>query len=209
MPDAAVRNLVDRMHERGGFVTLRDVGDVQKPYEINIALFSALGEDVEALIGAHTLLLSLQGVPAIYIQSLLARGNDLDRVEQTGRTRSINRSQFRYQELTAQLQEENSASRRMIEALQHVSAVRRTEKALHETATQEVLPAPPSAVALWRGDADRVLVVASVRDGPIEVDLGAVGVAPGLYRELLGDDSIEVASTITLRPWQVVWLKAE
>ena len=41
--DGDVERLVEAMHARGGFVTLRQAGAVQKPYEINIALFSAFG----------------------------------------------------------------------------------------------------------------------------------------------------------------------
>ncbi len=96
VPEASVARLVEVMHERGGFVTLRDSGDgAQKPYEINVALFSAFQEDLEAYMAAHTLLLSFQGMPALYVHSLLATPNDLGLVEQTGRTRSINRGRWR------------------------------------------------------------------------------------------------------------------
>ena len=44
--------------------------------------------------GAHAAAQSFQGMPALYIHSLLATTNDLDLVEQTGRTRSINRGHW-------------------------------------------------------------------------------------------------------------------
>ena len=46
IPEENVNRLVDRMHDRGGFVTLRDAGDRQRPYEINVALFSAFAENL-------------------------------------------------------------------------------------------------------------------------------------------------------------------
>ena len=68
-------------------------GGGEAPHELNITLVDALGAGPEGtadglgpqrLAAAHALMLALQGIPAVYIHSLLATPNDLAGVERTG-----------------------------------------------------------------------------------------------------------------------------
>ncbi len=45
-------------------------------------------------------MLAMQGIPAIYIQSLLGCENDYDGVEKTGMARSINRKKWNEEDIT-------------------------------------------------------------------------------------------------------------
>ena len=63
--------------------------DGPRPYELNVSLFDLLG--FERFVCAHTLLLALAGIPALYLHSLLATPGAHDLVAHTGRARSINR----------------------------------------------------------------------------------------------------------------------
>ncbi|MGY8660268.1 MAG: hypothetical protein ACKVKH_16725 [Verrucomicrobiales bacterium] len=73
------------MASNGGLIPERTLPDGSKrPYEINISLFDAL-ETEEKFLCAHAILLSLEGIPAFYIQSLLGIRNDLERVSETER----------------------------------------------------------------------------------------------------------------------------
>ena len=151
VPEAEVARLVDLMHERGGFVTLREAGGAQKPYEINISLMSAFGGETgfDAYMAAHALLLSFQGTPALYIHSLLGTLNDLDLVEQTGRTRSINRKHWQLRELNSLLQQP-SLHRRVLHAMQQLLQRRNEQPALRSDAEQTVLASPSTLVLLRR-----------------------------------------------------------
>ena len=101
LSSAELEALVVHTHRQGGFVSMRALeGGGEAPYELNITLVDALGAGPEGaadglgpqrLAAAHALMLALQGIPAVYIHSLLATPNDLAGVERTGRTRSINR----------------------------------------------------------------------------------------------------------------------
>ncbi|MYI69337.1 MAG: alpha-amylase [Boseongicola sp. SB0673_bin_14] len=150
VPEREVARLVERMRERGGFVTLRQAsrrepGDGLKPYEINIAPFSAFGgrsENLRAYLAAHTLLVSFQGAPAIYIHGLLATPNDLDLVEVTGRTRSINRGQWQLSDLEKRLADPSSDQAKALDHFKRILALRSAQEAFNTTAQQRVLPSP-------------------------------------------------------------------
>jgi sucrose phosphorylase len=207
IPEENVNRLVERMHERGGFVTMRDAGDRQRPYEINVALYSAFEESLPAYLAAHTLLLSFQGMPALYIHSLLATSNDLDLVEQTGRTRSINRGHWQLDALQARLADPESPQAQMLEHCRRVMACREAQPALKPESEQAVSPGPPGIFLLRRSCPSQSLVIAaSVLDIPQEVPLHGTGLPAGSFEDRLTGNQVEIGETMVLAPYEVLWL---
>ena len=215
VPEADVARLVDRMHAQGGFVTLRQAsrresGPVLKPYEINIAPFSAFGgrtEDLPAYLAAHTLLMSFQGAPAVYVHSLLATPNDLDLVEETGRTRSINRGRWQLGDLEGRLADPASAQARSLDHFKRTVALCNAQEAFGPQAAQKVLAVPDSVFAMRReGRRQRVLVVASVLGRAQRLLRAGLEIAPGSYVNLLSGSRVEIADSVDLDPYEVLWL---
>ena len=208
MPEAEVTRLVDLMHERGGFVTMRESAGEQKPYEINISLMSAFGgeQGFDAYIGAHALLLSLQGTPALYIHSLIGTLNDLDLVEQTGRTRSINRKRWRAADL-GPLLEGPSLQQRVLQRMRHLLGRRALQPALSSDAPQEVLTTPSTLMALRRHNATQQLTVfCSVSAQRTELRARDLLLEPGTYTDALSEEDWTLHETVTLAPYEVRWL---
>ena len=212
VPEDGIARLVERMRERGGFVTLRTRSGLPPiPYEINISPFSAFGgeeRNLPAYLGAHSLLMSFQGVPALYIHSLLATPNDLDLVEQTGRTRSVNRGRWTLDDLEAQLADPASIPARTLSHFRSTLACRNAQPAFSADAAQAVLPSPPSAFLMRReGGGQRILVAASVVGERQSVPLAGSGLTPGTYPDLLSGGTVTVGGHIELDPYQVAWLE--
>ncbi len=207
IPEANVNRLVERMHDRGGFVTMRDAGDRQRPYEINVALYSAFGESLPAYLAAHTLLLSFQGMPALYIHSLLATTNDLDLVEQTGRTRSINRGHWQFDALQARLSDPESPQAQMLEHCKKIMRCRAAQPALAPESEQAVSPGPPGVFLLRRSCADQTMMIAaSMLDVPQAVPMQGTGLPEGMFEDQLTGSRVAVGETLLLEPYQVLWL---
>lgn len=211
MPEAEVDRLVDKMHARGGFVTLREVSaHEQKPYEINISLLSAFGGEpgLGAFLAAHALLLSFQGSPALYIHSMLGTLNDLDLVEQTGRTRSINRRKWQLSELEAHLQAPESLQARTLAGMTHLLTQRNAQPALQATAEQRILPAPEGVFLLQRECRKQsLLVVCSLLDQPQILPADMLQLTAGTYVDRLHEQSIAITTGLPLQPHQVMWLE--
>ena len=212
MPSDRVQALVERMHERGGFVTLREVSPgVEVPYEINISLISALGgslNDLPRYLAAHALLLAFQGVPAIYIHSLLASENDLPGVEQTGRTRSINRGRWELESLQASLEDPYSPQYQVMAAFKNMLGRRASIGAFAPECPQRVLDMPASAFAMERSaPGQRVLVVASLSSMAQDLRLEKNDLPPGEHMDLLTGNIIEVDPLLPLKAFQVLWLE--
>ena len=210
IPEANVDQLVERMHAKGGFVTTREVnGAQQRPYEINISLMSALGgsDGMAAFLGAHALLLSFRGSPAFYIHSLLGTMNDLDLVEQTGRTRSINRRMWSMHDLQRELDNPGSIQSRALAGTKQLVARRNQQPALLPDADQRVLPATPGIFAMYRTcPTQTLLVVASVVAQPQRISVGQLDLPAGQYADALTGRTVTVSDRLELGPYEVVWL---
>jgi sucrose phosphorylase len=94
----------------------------------------------------------MPGVPAIYIQSLLGTRNDLVRVAQTGRARSINRSQHDYATVTGKFESEENLEPQIFSGITDLISVRREHAAFDPYAPFRVLELDPRVFAIQRGD---------------------------------------------------------
>ena len=109
----------------------------------------------QRFICAHCIMLGLEGVPALYIHSLLATGNDEHRVLHTGHNRAINRHKWDYEELKRELADSNSQHHRTYSTLQYLIRLRAAQPAFHPNATQYTLHINDQVFAFWRQSADR------------------------------------------------------
>ena len=170
-------------------------------------MYSAFGESLPAYLAAHTLLLSFQGMPALYIHSLLATTNDLDLVEQTGRTRSINRGHWQLEALQAQLLDPQSPQAQMLEHCRRIMKCRAAQPALAPESAQAVSPGPPGVFLLRRTSANQSLIIAaSVLDVPQKVPMHGTGLPEGTFEDRLTGNRVSVGETLLLAPYEVLWL---
>lgn len=223
LPDTEVAALVDAMHQYGAFVNMKaNAGGIDTPYEINVSLFDAMqgtqdGIDqwhVQRFICAHAIMLCLQGIPAIYFHSITATPNDIAGVERTGRTRSINRHKWRYNDLVEQLKNPATPNAQVFLEMKHLLSIRRRQKAFHPEASQETLQLSDKAFALWRTSLDKrqkVLAISNVTARREKINLPRIRKpkASNLWRELITATEIDGRTNeIDLHPYQSIWLEA-
>ena len=223
LPEEEVLALVDGMHEYGGYVSMRtDQLGKESPYEINIALFDALkgthqGVDdyqVQRFICAHTIMAALQGIPAFYIHSLIATSNDYQGVEQTGRTRSINRRKWQYDELLESLNNPASAHAMIFHELKRLLKIRRKQVAFHPDALQETIALGDHLFAFWRVSSDqeqRILIVCNISTEIqiLQIPEHPLAEGSGVWRDLIERTALSKnTKELKLYPYQCIWLEA-
>ncbi|MEE4143467.1 MAG: sugar phosphorylase, partial [Halieaceae bacterium] len=218
--DEEIDTLIATMERFGGQVSYRALEDGQrKPYEINISLFDALqgttaGPDewaLERFICAHTVMLGLEGIPGIYLHSLLGTRNDHQRVENTGHYRAINRHQWNYDELETLLADANSMHHRVFARLKALLALRRAQAAFHPNATQFTLHLGTALFGYWRQSLDRrqcIFCISNISPQPQPLALSDVNLTDTeQWIDLLGGAQVDsTAEVLELRPYQSVWL---
>lgn len=164
LSEEEISDLVHAMQHFGGKVSWRaSEHGQQKPYEINITLFDALqgtikGPDkyqVDRFICAHAIMLGMEGIPGIYIHSLLGTSNDYEKVANTGQNRSINRKRWDFNELEALLDSPFSQHHKVLTRISQLIRIRKAQPAFHPNATQFTLQLNNQLFGYWRQSLDR------------------------------------------------------
>lgn len=215
--------LIGEVARRGGKVSTRstsDRGDV--PYELNITYSSALSEPGDPGLGdlrflcSQAVALSLQGMPAVYFNSLFGALNNPAASE--AHKRGINREKWDLEELSHRLGAADSRESRVFEAYLAMLRRRANHPAFHPDGPQEVVDLGPAVFAIVRCSRDyndcvlcvfnftreRQLLPRSV----LFDSLGWHAKGPGQVRDVLSGLQLEVGEDgMELGPYQAVWLK--
>ncbi len=220
LKDEELNTLINTMQSFGGRISWRATnGGVNKAYEINIALIDALqgtvkGPDkwgIDRFICAHAIMLSLEGIPGIYIHSLLGTGNDYEKVKHTNHNRSINRHQWDYEELVNQLGQEWTQHAQTYSRLKHLIKLRAEQPAFHPNATQFTLHLGDQMFGFWRQSMDRrqsIFCINNISDEVINLSLSDINlISTDNWCDLITGtvyDSIELG--IEVQPYQTLWI---
>ncbi len=220
LSEGEIASLISTMQQFGGQISWR-TGDngVKKPYEINIALFDALqgttkGKDdynVDRFICAHAIMLALEGIPGIYIHSLLATSNDNDKLERTGQNRGINRHEWDYEALQTALADPNSQHSRVSTLLKKLVHLRQHQKAFHPNATQFTLHMGEKLFGFWRQSMDRrqsIFCIFNISDTPQDLRIAELNliITDRWWDLISGHIFDDTAEMFTVAPYQVLWI---
>ena len=221
LSDEERNRLVQAAVDFGGRVTLRRAREgYDKPYELNIALFDLLkgtlhhGEDslgFERFICAHTIMLALEGIPAIYIQSLFGSRNDYRRLEHTGRNRSINRHIWQQREIEKTLADADSVQGKIFNELRRLIAIRRGHAAFHPNATQFTLHLGTEVFAFWRQSINRdqsIFCLSNITSAAQTINLADINlISTDDWCDLItGHEYTDLNQQLQLQPYQTVWI---
>ncbi len=212
--------MLETMKKFGGKVSMRTKPDgSESPYELNISLFDAMkgtvrGEDkwqVQRFLCSQTIMMSLEGIPAFYIHSLLATPNDYIKLKQTGRNRSINRHECDLNELENKLSHPHSPQSIVFRELCRRIQIRRRQSAFHPNATQYTLQLKRVLFGFWRQSIIRdqsIFCIFNLTDQPQVLrlsDLNLVCTDP--WCDLISGETVDnIYSCLNLHPYQAIWL---
>lgn len=220
LSDQELNTLAVTMEGFGGKTSWRTTDNgQQKPYEINIALYDALqgtieGEDklgLERFICAHAIMLGLEGIPGIYIHSLLGTRNDYEKLQNTQHNRAINRHRWDYELLQEKLSEPVNHHKMVLSTLKNLINIRIKQKAFHPNATQFTLHLREQLFGFWRQSQDRaqsVFCISNISKNTLTLSLSELNlITTESWYELISGEQITTSQlTISLLPYQTVWI---
>jgi sucrose phosphorylase len=215
---------IDRVREAiegvGGLCSMRALpGGGEAIYELNCGYFPAMtrtfeGEEahhLERFTASQTIVMSLEGVPAFYIHSMLATPNDLEGVETRGMNRAINRHRWDYPSLRAQLADPKSDQAQVLAALSERLRIRARQPAFHPNATNFTLSLDDRVFGVWRQSQDRrqsIFALHNVSADEVEVPVTALNlIADESWFDLLSPEVLHAEQdAIALAPYQCRWI---
>lgn len=220
LSDKEIGQLVNTMKNFGGEISCRNTEDGgQKPYEMNISLFDALQGTVEGtdqfgmqrFLCAHAIMFALEGVPGVYIHSLLGTHNDYEKVKNTQHKRSINRHRWDFEQLQAKLADEEHHHSQVLAAMKSLLDKRIKQPAFHPNATQFTLHLGTDLFGFWRQSQDRkqsIFCVSNITKKPVELAYNSLNlIATEEWCELIAGEKLNMEEEIiTLAPYQTIWI---
>ena len=222
LPEAAVQALVDQVIRHGGQVSYKTNADgSQSVYELNTTWYDALTPPAQTenrtammrFLASQVIMLSLAGVPGIYVHSLFGSRNCQRCVEETGRARSINREVFKMPELLERLSDPHTLSAQIFRDYTRLLRLRRQQPAFHPNAAQQVIENLPSQVfGIRRIPTDStgsLLCLVNCSSAEIDFELELFQNEFG-WQDLIGGLQIDagVGSVILhMEPYQFMWIK--
>ena len=220
LSEGELKKLVETIENFGGKISWRtsDKGE-QKPYELNISLYDAMqgtihGKDqwnFARFICAHAIMFALEGIPGLYIHSLLGTQNDYQKLANTLHNRSINRHRWDENALEEALSDKNLHHARVLSTLKSLLNIRIKQRAFHPNATQFTLHLGLQLFGFWRQSQDRkqsIFCVSNISNQPIVLPLSELNlIITESWFELISKNEItELTHELILTPYQTVWI---
>ncbi len=220
LPQEEQAKMIDTIKGIGGMVSMRALPDGgEAPYEINTTFYDATsrtfdGADdfhFERFMCSQTIVMSLEGIPAFYIHSMLATPNDHEQVKRRGMNRGINRHRWDYPTLNALLDDPESPQARVMGALSNRLKVRSQQPAFHPNATQFTIPLENEVFGVWRQSIDRsqsIFALHNVSNKEVQIAHMSMNLIDDeTWIDLLTGEEIDMNNdAVTLAPYQCVWI---
>ncbi|OGD35718.1 sugar phosphorylase [Candidatus Atribacteria bacterium RBG_16_35_8] len=219
LTDQEITDMVNDVREKGGYISYKIVKEgIEKPYEMNITYYSAIADpknsdelNIKKFIASQAIILSLIGIPGIYIHSLFGTKNYLKGVEKTGQKRTINRKKLPYDKLNEDLANSNSREHKIFTEFMRLIHKRKSEKAFHPNGKQEVLFLKRELFSLLRTSPDgkeRIIALHNITDNIQELCLikNQYNLNKKQYYDIISEKIIDIEK-ISLTPYQIMWLK--
>jgi glycosidase len=210
-----VERLAEIVCNHGGRVSTRQQSDgSNSPYELNISYLDAVADRNQVPAAEHSrrflatqaVMLSIQGMPAIYFHSLVGTPNDQDGVVTSGQNRRINRHKYDRSELESALDNPHSLQRLVFDGYRHLLQVRSEQKAFHPAASMQVIDLPGDGRLAWiRQHGDHQLAVL-VNLADESKTIAATEIPQQLRYDQLAEEQLQANTPIELKPFQVRWL---
>ena len=219
LSDPEIADLVELTEARGGLHGTYDSPTGPRPYELNISIWDLLarpaddtddGMGAARFVCAHAIMFGVEGIPAVYVNSLFAQPNDRATADRTGVRRDISRARLSWDTAQAVLDGEDTPQARASSELMRLLDVRGRQPAFHPNATQFTLQLGDALFGFWRQSLDRTQSIFAVHNCTPSVQTLPLHrlnlIATDSWADLVSGRQIGLEPEWELEPYQTVWL---
>lgn len=202
--------MISNTLKKGGKIGYKNNKDGSRsPYELNINYLSALCEDTMTIVqkrnifmAAQTILLSLKGIPGIYIHSFLGSENDIKGMQESNINRRINREKIDLVSLESDLSNSNSLRTLILKEFIKLLNIRKLEPSFSPLADQEVLLLDKRVFSLLRTNQEaqtKILVIVNISKEEIALTTKFSGVDLVSKKKILNEIKLSAHQYLIIR----------
>ena len=210
------KKFLSRLKKNGGEFSYRKVQGVRKKvYEANITLFNAFKYSdfdksgifgFERYMAAHTIMISFDGIPAIYFNSMFGNSNDNSKYIISGNKRDLNRYRWNKDKIEDHLKDQNSKQNKYYKNMSNILAIRSKQKAFHPNAIRKTLKLGANFFGIKRVSTDNKQSIYCITNMTSKLQLLKVNKNIFYKRNLFNSKLTKKSGKIQFEPFQTVWL---
>jgi len=212
-----LNNFLVRLKKNGSKFSYRKVQNkVKKVYEANITVFDALKKSdydiqgkfyLERYISSHAIMISFEGIPAIYFNSILGTSNDEAKYIITGNNRDVNRYKWNFKNITKKLKNNKSKQNIFYQNICNLLNIRRKQKAFHPNAFRINLNFGQKIYAFKRVSIDKKQTIICITNLSSKIQKTKIDKRYHKMKNLINSTThIEDTKFLVLRPFETIWL---
>ena len=214
--EKTLSSFLKRLKKNGSKFSYRKVQNKSKKvYEANITVFDALRKSdfdpkglffLERYISAHAIMVSFEGVPAVYFNSLFGKSNDEAKYIITGNNRDVNRYKWNFNNITTKLRDKKSKQSIFYRNIGALLEIKRKQKAFHPNASRININLGPKIFCFKRISKDKKQSIICMTNLSSKIQTPNFKKI-GNYRDLLNSNlKFREGNSLILKPFQTVWL---
>ena len=214
--EKTLSSFLKRLKKNGSKFSYRKVQNKSKKvYEANITVFDALRKSdfdpkglffLERYISAHAIMVSFEGVPAVYFNSLFGKSNDEAKYIITGNNRDVNRYKWNFNNITTKLRDKKSKQSIFYRNIGALLEIKRKQKAFHPNASRININLGPKIFCFKRISKDKKQSIICMTNLSSKIQTPNFKKI-GNYRDLLNSNlKFREGTSLILKPFQTVWL---
>ena len=214
--EKTLSSFLKRLKKNGSKFSYRKVQNKSKKvYEANITVFDALRKSdfdpkglffLERYVSAHAIMVSFEGIPAVYFNSLFGKSNDEAKYIITGNNRDVNRYKWNFNNITTKLRDKKSKQSIFYRNIGALLEIKRKQKAFHPNASRININLGPKIFCFKRISKDKKQSIICMTNLSSKIQTPNFKKI-GSYRDLLNSNlKFREGTSLILKPFQTVWL---
>ena len=211
-----LKNFLKRLKKNGSKFSYRKVQNkIKKIYEANITVFNALKKSdfdqagkfyLERYISAHAIMISFEGIPAIYFNSIFGTANDEAKFIITSNNRDINRYRWNLNNITEKLKNNKTKQSIFYKKITNLLNIRRKQKAFHPNASRLNLNFGPKIYGFKRISLDKKQSILCITNLSSKIQKAQLNKAYHGWNNLIGSKIGIKNKYLILKPFETKWL---
>ena len=215
--EKTLNNFLKRLKKNGSKFSYRKVQNkVKKVYEANITVFDALKKSdfdqkgefyLERYVSAHAIMISFEGIPAIYFNSIFGTANDEAKFIITGNNRDINRYKWNLKNITNKLKDQKTKQSIFYNNICNLLSIRRNQKAFHPNASRFNLDFGQKIYGFKRISKDKKQTIMCITNLSSKIQKIKISKKNQEMKNLINSEiHIENKKFLVLKPFETIWL---
>ena len=217
--EKTLNNFLKRLKKNGSKFSYRKVQNkVKKVYEANITVFDALKKSdydpqgefyLERYVSAHAIMISFEGIPAIYFNSMFGTSNDEAKFIITGNNRDVNRYRWNLKNISNKLKVNNTKQSIFYNKLCNLLNIRKKQEAFHPNAQRINLDFGPKIYGFKRISKDKKQTIICITNLSSKPQKTKINIKGKKIKNLLNSNIyIKDKKFLKLKPFETIWLSS-